>query len=74
MADRIDALWSYIPFFAPLTFLYEPMKECLGAACYFSLFRNSFVHLLGFGRFLWKTRGARVAQSPCCEEVQRAMA
>lgn len=34
MADRIDALWSYIPFFAPLTFLYEPMKECLGAACY----------------------------------------
>lgn len=35
MADRIDALWSYIPFFAPLTFLYEPMKECLGAACYF---------------------------------------
>lgn len=37
MADRIDALWSYVPFFAPFTFLYEPMKECLGAACYFFL-------------------------------------
>lgn len=37
MRGRVDRVWLYILFFAPLAFFYEPVKEYLGGGILFVL-------------------------------------